>query len=68
MQRCNPMLTAFSLSSKVEKEVSVVVSAVAVSQRNGEARHSGMLFNTATTKVNIEKRPAVSLYLNDLLS
>ena len=32
-----------------------------------EARHSGTLFNTSTDEVKIEKRPTVSLYLDELL-
>ena len=35
--------------------------------RNGEARYSGTLFNTSTDEVKMEKRPTVSLYLDELL-
>ena len=35
--------------------------------KNGEARHGGTQFNTATGRVKKEKRPTVSLYLDELL-
>ena len=41
---------------------------IAGSQNSGERPNSGTWFNTSTDWVKIDKRPTVSLYLNELLN
>ena len=62
-----------NLSSSSAKEKERMLSQLPAMQnrrslKNGDARHSGTLFNTHSTDMwDDEKRPAVSLYLDELL-
>ena len=67
--KCHGMETAaVSLLNERRRLLARLQTTQCQSKENGEASHSGQLFNhTTIDRVKIEKWPAVSLFLNELL-
>ena len=60
--------SVLTLEPRRKKGIVVAAFQLCRQQQNGEASHSGQLFNTSTVKVKHEKKASDSLYLDELLT